>query len=196
MCTWLLFSWIRCWSILLWVDRLWPDDRPEVVVWASDFVAWTLRPEPPPPVVDCTVVPVTWCKLHSWLGSPQLGQSKDLPLSAAARAHLCFSINCVTIDSTVSAVWNHKRNLSFFSKNVNKNNWIQVVLKNIWTNITNDFRVYAYRYFQFIVEIRFLFTEDWNKNNKMHFLVPLCHFVQENECHKMKREGGSRGFYQ
>ena len=26
------------------------------------------------------------------------------------------------------------------------------------------------------------------KNNKMHFLVPLCHFVQQNECHKMKRE--------
>ena len=54
----------------------------------------------------------------------------------------------------------YKRNLSFFSKNVNKNDWIQVVLKNIWTNITNNFRVYAYRYFQFIVEIRFLFTED------------------------------------
>ena len=33
-------------------------------------------------------------------------------------------------------------------------------------------------------------TETKKNNNKMHFLVPLCHFVQQNECHKMKREPG------
>ena len=36
-------------------------------------------------------------------------------------------------------------------------------------------------------------TETKKNNNKMHFLVPLCHFVQQNECHKMKRERGEGG---
>ena len=79
-----------------------PDEGarpPPEVVWASLLVACTFRGCDWVGWLDAT----TWPQVFS--GPVESGQPHSICLlSAAARAALCFSISCVTIASTVSAV--------------------------------------------------------------------------------------------
>ena len=79
---------------------------PPLVVCASLLVACTFLPPPPgPPTPPEAAMACCWW-MHGLSEAVESGQPhSSCLLSEAVRAARCFSISCVTIASTVSAVW-------------------------------------------------------------------------------------------